>query len=66
MSESSPAADQGLQFADRVRRLEGRHERERRARLEAKRLLEPKSRELYDADLALSALAAGLEHRVEE
>ncbi len=51
---------------DRIRRLEARLERERNARLEAERLLETKSRALYEANLALSALAADLEQRVEE
>lgn len=51
---------------DRVRRLEARLARERRARADAERLLETKSLELYDANRALSALAADLEKRVEE
>ncbi len=53
-------------LADRVRRLEARLERERRARWEAERLLETKSLELYQANCSLSALAADLEKRVEE
>ena len=57
---AAPAAD------DRVRRLEARLERERRARSEAERLLETKSLELYEANLELSALAADLEQRVEQ
>ncbi len=52
--------------AERVRRLEGRLDRERRARIEAERLLEEKSLALYDANLALAALAAGLEQRVKD
>lgn len=51
---------------DRQRRLEARLARERRARTEAEQLLEAKSRELYDANLALSGLAADLERRVTE
>jgi diguanylate cyclase (GGDEF)-like protein len=50
---------------DRLRRLEARLGRERLARAEAERLLETKSLELYEANLALSALAADLEQRVE-
>jgi diguanylate cyclase (GGDEF)-like protein len=52
--------------SDRQQRLESRLERERRARREAEQLLETKSRELYEANRALSELAAGLEQRVEE
>ncbi len=55
-----------LQPLDRLERLEARLDRERRARLEAERLLETKSLELYEANLALSALAADLEQRVVE
>jgi diguanylate cyclase (GGDEF)-like protein len=51
---------------DRVRRLESRLERERRARAEAEQLLEAKSHELYDANQALGRLAADLEQRVAE
>ena len=51
---------------DRIRRLEARLDRERRARAEAERLLESKSLELFDANRALSALAADLEKRVDE
>jgi len=51
---------------DRLARLESRLDRERRARLEAERLLETKSLELYEANRALSALAADLELRVVE
>ena len=50
---------------DRERRLESRLERERRARREAEQLLESKSRELYEANRALSQLAEDLEKRVE-
>jgi diguanylate cyclase len=50
---------------DRERRLESRLERERRARSEAEHLLETKSRELYEANRALSQLAEDLEKRVE-
>jgi len=49
---------------DRVARLQRRIDRERRARHEAERLLETKSLELYEANRALSALAADLEARV--
>lgn len=58
--------DTSVLTVDRLRRLEARLERERRARLEAERLLETKSLELYEANLALSASAADLEQRVEE
>ena len=51
---------------DRERRLESRLARERRARREAEVLLETKSRELYDANRALSEAAADLERRVLE
>ena len=51
---------------ERLRRLEGRLERERRARIEAERLLEAKSLALYEANLALGALAADLEQRVKD
>lgn len=54
------------QLLERLRRTEARLERERRARGEAERLLESKSLALYEANLALSALAADLEQRVEE
>ena len=47
-------------------RWERRAGRERRAREEAENLLEAKSRELFDANQALLALAAGLEKRVQE
>ena len=50
---------------ERLRRIEGRLERERRARIEAEQLLEGKSLALYEANLALGALAAGLEERVQ-
>jgi GGDEF domain-containing protein len=50
---------------DRERRLESRLERERLARREAEQLLETKSRELYEANRALSHLAEDLEKRVE-
>ena len=52
-------------LADRLRRVEGRLERERRARLEAEQLLEAKSLALYEANLALAAWASDLEQRVE-
>lgn len=55
-----------MDLADRVRRLEARLARERRARAEAEQLLEAKSRALYESNLALNALAASLEHRVDE
>jgi len=51
---------------DQLRRLEARLSRERRARGEAERLLETKSFALYEANVALSALAADLERRVEQ
>jgi len=60
-----PEPDSEAQWAERVRRLEGRLERERRARSEAEQLLELKSRVLFDTNLALSALANDLERRVE-
>jgi diguanylate cyclase len=53
-------------YQERLRRIESRLDRERRARREAERLLETKSRELYEANLALSALAVDLEQRVVE
>jgi diguanylate cyclase (GGDEF)-like protein len=52
-------------LSERMRRLEMRLERERRARNEAEHLLEEKSRALYEANQALSALANDLELRVE-
>jgi diguanylate cyclase (GGDEF)-like protein len=51
---------------DRVRRLQARVDREKRARAEAESLLETRARELYEANRALAALAADLERRVEE
>lgn len=54
------------ELVDRVQRLERRVERERRARREAERLLESKSRELFDANVELGHLAASLERRVAE
>lgn len=59
---AGPRADDG----ERLRRLESRLARERLARREAERLLESKSRELYEANRSLSALAADLECRVAE
>jgi diguanylate cyclase (GGDEF)-like protein len=59
-------ASAGNASADRLRRVEARLDRERRARQEAERLLETKSLELYEANVALAALAADLERRVEE
>src|SRR5690242_536222 len=50
----------------RSARLTGRLERERRAREEAERLLEVRSRELSEANVSLALLAAELERRVEE
>jgi len=52
--------------AEQLRRLVARLDRERRARLEAERLLESKSLELYEANLALTELATELEQRVED
>ena len=51
---------------ERLRRLQRRVERERRARKEAEALLETKSGELYRANQKLIELAAGLKLRVEE
>jgi hypothetical protein len=48
-----------------VRRLERRYAREQTARREAERLLETKSRELYDLNEALKGRATGLEARLE-
>ena len=45
------------QHSDDVARLERRFEREKRARLEAERLLEEKSSQLYDANQKLAAEA---------
>ncbi|MEI7445839.1 MAG: response regulator [Burkholderiales bacterium] len=50
----------------RIARLERRLERERDARKEAERLLEDKSRELYDANRSLQAFADRLEGLVDE
>lgn len=62
VTEAVPAADcEALK-----RRLTARVDRERRAREEAERLLECKSLELYEANVALSAAAADLERRVIE
>ncbi|MEY4761981.1 MAG: hypothetical protein RLZZ200_1837 [Pseudomonadota bacterium] len=47
-------------------RLQRRVDRERAARKEAEALLEQKSRELYEANLALQQMAAGLERTVIE
>ncbi len=52
--------------ADKLARLEGRADRERRARVAAEDLLEAKSRELYETNEQLKRLAAQLEVRVEE
>lgn len=60
-----PADIAHTDLAERLRRIEARLVRERRARAEAEQLLEEKSRALYDANLALSALANDLERRVE-
>jgi diguanylate cyclase (GGDEF)-like protein len=61
-----PPRDDAHASADRLRRLGARIERERRARAEAEQLLETRSRELYEANRALAALAADLERRVEQ
>ncbi|MFM7531257.1 MAG: putative bifunctional diguanylate cyclase/phosphodiesterase [Rubrivivax sp.] len=73
MNARQPAAEVLAQPTDLAaslealqRRLMGRVERERRARLEAERLLECKSLELYEANQALSAAAADLKCRVAE
>lgn len=58
--------DPGAPAVDQLRRLQARLERERRARGEAERLLESKSRELYEANCALLALTSDLERRVDE
>jgi diguanylate cyclase (GGDEF)-like protein len=58
--------DHDPDIAQRLARLEGRVERQRRGRLEAERLLEVKSRELYEANEALRILAVGLEQRIKE
>ncbi|HEX2012368.1 MAG TPA: diguanylate cyclase, partial [Roseateles sp.] len=63
-SESGGASAAELQ--ERLRRLEQRLERERRARGEAERLLESKSLQLYEANQSLARLALDLERRVEE
>ncbi|MGC6494538.1 MAG: histidine kinase dimerization/phospho-acceptor domain-containing protein, partial [Myxococcota bacterium] len=47
-------------------RWERRFHRERRARKEAERLLQDKSRELYDANIQLKTLLRTLEQRVED
>jgi diguanylate cyclase (GGDEF)-like protein len=62
----TPTATDATVDADRLRRLETRIAREKRARAEAEALLESRSRELYEANRALAALAADLERRVEE
>ena len=59
MSESPDSAA----LVDRLRR---RAERERVARHEAERLLEDKSRELWEANRRLAAQAEGLERQVVE
>ena len=51
---------------EQVRRLERRYAREQAARREAERLLESKSRELYEANEALKSRAAGLEAQLGE
>ena len=51
---------------ERLQRLERRLERERRARKEAEALLEAKSKELYEANLALQKEREELEDRVLE
>lgn len=66
MPSDTPTPDPSVAaLAERVRRMEARLDRERRARVEAEHLLEEKSRALYEANLALSALANDLEQRVE-
>lgn len=65
-SAAGPDAPPPADWEDQKRRLSARVERERRAREEAERLLECKSLELYEANLALSAAAADLERRVTE
>lgn len=51
---------------DQVLRLQRRLEREKKARQMAESLLEDKSRELYQANQSLRALADSLEHKVAE
>lgn len=63
---SSNSSDTSIDQKDRLRRLESRLARERRARMEAELLLEERSQALYEANLALSNLAADLENRVED
>jgi diguanylate cyclase (GGDEF)-like protein len=64
---TDPSQNHSLADCEALRqRLSARVERERRAREEAERLLECKSLELYQANLALSAAAADLERRVVE
>ncbi|MEO5797374.1 MAG: EAL domain-containing protein [Rhodoferax sp.] len=60
-----PADTTRTDLTERLRRIEVRLDRERRARAEAEYLLEEKSRALYEANLALGALANDLEQRVE-
>lgn len=62
---SSDNLDTGSKQKDRLHRLESRLARERRARLEAESLLEERSQALFEANLALSNLAADLENRIE-
>ncbi len=66
LDQEAPLSSPNPLLEERIRRLEARLDRERRARAEAERLLETKSLELFDANRALSALAADLEKRVEE
>ncbi|MBL8341522.1 MAG: EAL domain-containing protein [Rubrivivax sp.] len=62
MNATEPAAP----WAERVRRLEARLAREQRARTQAEQIIESKSLELWEANRALSGLAAELESRVAE
>jgi len=54
-----------LVMTERISRMERRLAREQGARHEAERLLESRSRELFEANQELQALATGLESRVE-
>ena len=67
MSGNDPAraAADGEAPAAAIARLERRALRERTARREAESLLEAKSRELYQANMALTRLAGSLEAQVE-
>lgn len=65
-SPAQPANPDETANAVRLERLERRLVRERTARKEAEQLLESKSRELYEVNVALQALTHELEARVAE